>query len=212
MCLLCWAIYIDFLLVLENIIGEVGVCIMAKKTIGSRYTEDWIPVKSIVNGTIQLDDGNYVTGVKVEPKNIFILAQEQENGTIYGLRNFYNMLDYEFWLVSADRPVDINVYLSELQIAYSKANSGAIRKLIMQDINKANAFMSSEYNVVDTEYFILFKEKRTELVQKKMHNLISSLANCGINSKQVSNDDMRVLLDNFLNGGSGSMFGTVIPA
>jgi hypothetical protein len=30
----------------------------------------------------------------------------------------------------------------------------------MEDINKANMFMSAEYNVVDTEYFILFKEKR----------------------------------------------------
>jgi len=170
-----------------------------------------MPVRSILNGMIQLDDGTFVTGVKVEPKNIFILDPEQENAVIYGLRNFYNMLDYEFWLVSADRPVDINVYLSELQILYGKAQSGQVRKLIMQDINKANSFMSSQYNVVDTEYFILFKEKKMEIVQKRLHNLISSLANCGINSSQVSNDDLRVLLDNFLNGGASANFGTVIP-
>ena len=182
----------------------------ANKTAVSKWTEDWMPVKTITNGMIQLDNGEIVTGIKVEPKNIFILDIDQENSVIYGLRNFYNMLDYEFWLISADRPVDINVYLSELQILYNKENNGAIRKLIMQDINKANQFMSNQYNVVDTEYFIIFKEKKSDIVQKRLHNLISSLANCGINSAQISNDDIRVLLDNFLNGGNSVTFGTVM--
>ena len=53
--------------------------------------------------------------------------------------------------------------------------------------------MGAEYNVVDTEYFILFKEKRLELVQKRIHNLISGLANASINSTQVSNSDLRKL-------------------
>lgn len=80
----------------------------------------------------------------------------------------------------------------------------------MEDINKANMFMSAEYNVVDTEYFILFKEKRMELIQKKIHTLISGLATSGLNSTQTSNDDLRMILDNFLNGGTHTNFGTVM--
>ena len=93
---------------------------------------------------------------------------------------------------------------------YNNAESNAIKKLIMQDINKANLFMSSEYNVVDTEYYILFKEKRLEIVQKKLHNLISGLANAGLQSVQTSNNDLRVVLDNFLNGGETTNFGAVM--
>ena len=137
---------------------------------GVSYSEDWLPVRQIMNGMIQLDDGSYVTGVKVAPKNIFIMDQGTQQNTIYQLRNFYNSIDYEFWLLIADRPVDIDVYLSQLQLMYNNAPNNAIRKLIMQDINKANLFTSSEYNVVDTEYYILFKEKRLEIVQKKLHN------------------------------------------
>ena len=40
---------------------------------GVSYTEDWLPIRQIMNGMIQLDDGSYVTGVKVAPKNIFIM-------------------------------------------------------------------------------------------------------------------------------------------
>lgn len=177
----------------------------------SKFTEDWVPIKSIMNGMIQLENGYYVTGVKISPKNIFIMDQGTQDNVIFNLRNVYNMIDYEFWLVVADRPVDINVYLAQLQLLYSKTQNGAIRKLIVQDIDKANMFMGAEYNVVDTEYFILFKEKRMEVVQKKIHNLIAGLANCSLNSSQVSNSDIRMILDNFLNGGMTSNFGTVMP-
>ena len=175
----------------------------------SKYSEDWVPIKNIMNGMIQLENGQYVTGIKVAPKNIFILDQGERDNIIFSLQNFYNMIDYEFWLVVADRPVDINLYLSQLQLLYQRCTDGAISKLIIQDINKANAFMSSEYNVVDTEYFILFKEKRLEIVQKRLHNLIAGLANASINSSQVSNADLRMVLDNFLNGGMTTTFGTV---
>ena len=71
--------------------------------------------------------------------------------------------------------------------------------------------MSAEYSVVDTEYFILFKEKKLEIVQKRIHNLISNLSTCGLNSTQVSNNDLRMLLDNFFNGGQATTLGTVMP-
>ena len=176
----------------------------------SKFTEDWLPIKNILNGMIQLEDGSYVTGIKIAPKNIFILDQGERENILFGLQNFYNMIDYEFWLIVADRPVDINLHLSQLQLQYQKCTDGARRKIIIQDLNKANAFMGAEYNVVDTEYFILFKEKKLELVQKKLHNLISGLANATINSTQVSNSDLRMILDNFLNGGMTTNFGTVM--
>ena len=80
----------------------------------------------------------------------------------------------------------------------------------MQDINKANLFMGKEIGVSDTEYYILFKEKRPEIIQKRIQNLISGLASVGLSARQVSNDDLRVLLDGFLNGGVTTEFGTVI--
>ncbi len=175
----------------------------------NKYAEDWLPLKAINNGMILLDNGYLVTGVKVEPKNIFILDQSVQNNVIASLRTFYNTLDYEFWLICAGRPVDINVYLANLQVQYNNTNNQQVRKLLMQDINKANMFMSTQMNAVDTEYFILFKEKKPEIIQKRLQNLISGFASCSLNSKQVSNDDLRMLLDNFFGGAESARFGAV---
>ena len=65
---------------------------------------------------IKLNNDWMVTGIKVEPKNIFILDQQSQNNIIFRLRDFYNTIDYEFWLIVADRPVDIKIYLSQLQL------------------------------------------------------------------------------------------------
>ena len=48
-------------------------------------------------------------------------------------------------------------------------------------------------------------------MQKKIRMLINGLASCGLNASQTTNDDLRVILDNFLNGGSTTEFGTVMP-
>lgn len=178
------------------------------KKMSSKYTEDWVPVRDIVNGTILLENKLVVTGVKVMPRNIFILDEQSQSNIMTGLKNFYNQLDFEFWLVCADRPVDITVYLSQLQLLYNQTQQPAIRKLIMEDINKGNSFVNN--NVVDTEYYILFKEKDPELMQKKIRLLINGLSGCGLVASQTTNEDLRVILDNFLNGGVTTEFGTVV--
>ena len=176
----------------------------------SKNSEDWIPVKTIQNGMIILDNNWYVTGIKVEPRNIFILDYQTQNNIIFNFRNFYNTIDYEFWLIVADRPVDIKLYLSQLQLEYDNAGSQAVRKLVMQDIQKAEMFSGSALNVVDTEYFIMFRDKNLDVVQKRIQTLISNLAAIGLNSRQASDDDLKFLLQNFLNGGAKNEFGTVM--
>lgn len=184
---------------------------MSKKVgSNSKYTEEWLPVKSVQNGMILLEGNYYVTGIKIEPKNIFILDYQSQNNIIFNLRNFYNIIDYEFWLIVADRPVDINLYLSQLQLQYNDAPNQIIRKIISQDIAKAETFSSTQVNAVDTEYFILFRDKKMEVLQKRVHTMISTLAGIGLISRQVSDDDMKFLLQNFLNGGVKNEYGTVM--
>jgi hypothetical protein len=188
----------------EIINGKVGVIKMSTSSI---YTENWVPVKDINNNMIVLDNKQLVTGVKIQPRNIFILEENYQNSIIDSFRTFYNLIDYEFWLIIADRPVDINLYISQLQLKLNDTQSPVYRKLLIDDIEKAEMFMNN--GIVDTEYFILFKEKDTDVIQKRIRNLISNLATCGLIASQTSDDDLRMILDNFLNGGIRYNSGTV---
>ena len=178
---------------------------MSLKTSGT--TEGFVPVRAIMNNMIELDNGMKVAGVKVAPKNIFIMEENDQFGVIDGLKDFYNTLDFEFWLVIADRPVDISVYIAELQMMYNQAQNPIIRKIINQDLSKAEDFND---DVSDIEFYFLFKEKNVEIVQKKIRLMINGLANAGLASSQANNEDLRSILDNFLNGVQKTEFGTVL--
>ena len=190
--------------------GKVGVIKVATKNTGRRgSTEAWLPIRGIQNNMIITIDNYKVTGVKIAPKNIFILDPISQDNMLTSLKNFYNTIDYEFWLVVADRPVDISVYMSQMQLLYNEAHSPSIRKLIMQDIQKGQTFINN--NIVDTEYYFLFKSKDSDLLTNRVRMMINGLASCGLSASQTSNSDLRVVLENFLNGGSTTEFGVVMP-
>lgn len=165
----------------------------------SALTENWITVKDINNNVIFLDNKKMITGVKIQPRNIFIMDEISQNNVIDQLRVFYNLIDFEFWLIVADRPVDINLYVSQLELWLNEVQNPAIRKLVISDLEKADMFVQND--VVDTEYFILFKDESTDSMNKRVRNLINNLATCGLIASQTSNEDLRMILDNFLNGG-----------
>ena len=190
----------------ELLSGEDGVLKMSSKTKNSGTTESFVPVKAIINNMIELDTGEKVAGVKVAPKNIFIMEDNDQFLVIDRLKDFYNTLDFEFWLVIADRHVDISVYIAQLQMAYNNAKDPIIRKLINEDLKKANDFTDE---VSDVEFYFFFKERNMEIIQKKLRLMINGLASAGLASSQATNDDLRSILDNFLNGGEKYTFGTV---
>ena len=135
------------------------------------------------------------------------MEENDQFSVIDSLKDLYNTIDFEFWTVITDRPVDISVYIAQLQMMYNQAQNPTIQKLINQDLSKARDFSD---DVSDVEFYILFKEKNVELIQKKVRLIINGLANAGLSSSQANNDDLRSILDSFLNAGKKTEFGTVL--
>ncbi|MCI5732823.1 MAG: hypothetical protein MR296_02135 [Tenericutes bacterium] len=174
----------------------------------STKTDFDVPVKAILNNLIELDNGEKVAGVKIIPRNIFILEENDQFSILSRLKDMYNTFDFEFWLVVTDRPVDIAVHIAQLQAQFNQSQSSLARKLISQDLQKANQFINE--GVSDVEFYFLFKEKNIEIIQKRIRLMMNGLAQAGLFSSQANNDDLRVILDSFLNAGEKTEFGTVM--
>ncbi len=174
----------------------------------SIFTENWVKIKSIRNGIITLPSKEMVTGVRIEPRNIFIMDDVQQENVLYALKNCYNTFNFEFWLIAADRPVDLSVYTSQLELMLNSNLPPAKAKMVVQDLEKADMFINNQ--VVDTEYYLLFKETSMDMIQQKIRAIINGFASCSLLASPVTDDELRVILDNFLNGGVRTNFGTVV--
>ena len=74
----------------KNLSGKDGALKMSTKTQRSKYTNEFVPIKSIANGMIVLDNNEKVTGVKIFPRNIFILEPDVQYSIINNLKDVYN--------------------------------------------------------------------------------------------------------------------------
>lgn len=174
--------------------------VMSKAAVNNpKYTENWLNLKTISNGIMYTKDGYMVAGVKIEPKNIFILESYKGANIITGLTNFYNLIDFEFWVFAVDREVDISMYQAEMQLLFNRTQDPKLRKIIAQDMNKGDSFINND--VSDIEFFLLFKDKKMDALQKKVRNIINAFASANMVASQTSSDDMRMIIDNILNGG-----------
>lgn len=171
-------------------------------------TEAWLPIKGINNSMIITSTGNIV-GVKIQPRNIFILDKNEQERILMRLKDFYNEIDYEFWLFAIDKPVDIKVFLSQLQVQLNNQQHPMIAKMIREDLEKADMFMKND--VIDTEYYLLFKEKNPDIISKRIRSLIGSLLTAGLQAAQASNEDLRTVLDAFLNDSKTTELRMVLP-
>jgi len=84
-----------------------------------------------------------------------------------------------------------------------------IKKMIKEDIAKAEMFMKND--VIDTEYYLLFKEKNIDVIEKRIRSLMGSIVTTGLAASQASNDDLRLILDSFLNDGKRTELRMVLP-
>lgn len=150
-----------------------------------------------------------VAGIKIVPKNIFILDQNEQDRTLMRLKDFYNEIDFDFWLIAIDKPVDIKIFLSQLQVQLSQQQHPMMRKMIKEDLAKAEMFVNNE--VIDTEYYLLFKEKKVDLIGKRIRSLIGGLVTAGLSASQASNEDLRAILDSFLNDAKQTKIRVVLP-
>ena len=66
---------------------------MSSQMKGNKYTEGWFPVKNIASNMIILDNNEKVAGVKITPRNIFILDEDSQQNII---RSLNNLLIYLF--------------------------------------------------------------------------------------------------------------------
>ena len=161
----------------------------------------WATVRQITSGVVVLNTGELVSGVKIIPRNIFIMQQDDTNAIIYGLSKFYDSIDFDYWLIIGDKPVDLNNYFNSVQNIYNTSSSEHIRAIARDDIVKANKYVSGDYGVSDTEYFLLFKDKTIQSVQERISKIISGIRECDLDATQVSNDELRLVMDTFLSNG-----------
>ena len=90
-----------------------------KKNKISPFTEDWLPIRDIQNGMILTTDKYYVTGVKITPRNIFIL----DNDIVYHCGSSINRIGYKTFSITMINDKEIcNILIDKVNKIINKTD------------------------------------------------------------------------------------------
>ena len=85
-----------------------------------------------------------------------------------------------------------SIYISSGVIFYSENNLHNVKIVKLSETKNKTVYTKPISKKVSKK---IFKEKNLELVQKKIRMMVSGLASAGLDAKQTSNEDLRIISD-----------------
>lgn len=81
----------------------------------AQRTQDFVPIKEIRNGVIELTSGEVRAIVLANPINLSLKTEEEQQAVLANFMSFLNSLDFSTQISIQSRRLDITEYLLKLE-------------------------------------------------------------------------------------------------
>jgi len=125
---------------------------MAQQNIGS--TRDFVPIKTVRQGIVVLDDGSLVGIVLGTSINLALKSYEEQQAVINSFKGFLNTLDFPIQIVVQSRKMDIAPYIELLEERLKEQENELIKLQTMEYISFIKNF-TENVNIMDKHFFIV---------------------------------------------------------
>lgn len=123
-------------------------------SIDAQATQDFVPVKEIRDGIVVLNNGDLRALVLVNPINLSLKTDEEQQAVFSQFMGFLNSLDFSTQIVIQSRRLDITPYLVMLEKKY-EAQTEPLLKIqtkqyieFIRDFTDQNSIMTKNFIVV----------------------------------------------------------------
>lgn len=132
-------------------------------------TQQWLPIKNIVKGMVQLKDGRLVKIVEIMPVNFYLKSEVEQENIIYYFASYLKIAPDNLQIRVLTQRADIEEYLRRLEEFHTNEQNELCREMINGEMEFVRTL--SENTAVKKRFFIVY-----EYSQGAMGN-----ANAGIN-------------------------------
>ncbi len=190
-----------------------------KEQINNDSTESLVPVKSISDGIIQLNNGKYVTVLEVLPLNFYLKSELEQKNIISGFAAWLKIAPSRLQIVAQTRPADIDAFCERLEDYYNSEPNENCRRMIFEDAQLVN-YIAENQAVTRRFYIVLPYEggsAEMSVICDEMSDTVNTarqyLEACGLETVTHTNEDIFLyeLLCGFLRPSLKGIKPTQIP-
>lgn len=162
-----------------------------KKDVGT--TLNWMHIDRIEEDAIILKKDKrveVVQGIKIKPKNILIENESTQERLINEIRGVFNRISFPIYHQFVYSKVNIINHYNHLLDRLQNETNPAIRELIEDDIEKADAYSQ---NYQELSFFLLISSNNAKTAEKNLHDLRIEIERTGLEYDLLLKSDFQNL-------------------
>lgn len=117
-------------------------------------SQKFVPIKTIHEGILELDDGSFVTILITNSLNLALKSAEEQTAIISQFQNFFNSLDFSLQIFARSRRANIDGYISTLQERLKFIDADLLRLQTAEYIEYIKNFVA-EVNIMEKQFFVV---------------------------------------------------------
>jgi hypothetical protein len=117
-------------------------------------SQNFVPIKSIRDGVITLDNGEFRSVIMVSSLNLSLKSEDEQTAILSQFQNFFNSIDFPIQIYSKSRRADIDPYLNSLKERVKEVDSELLKLQIVEYIDYIKAF-TSENNIMNKQFYVI---------------------------------------------------------
>jgi len=169
----------------------------------TQFTQDFIPIKDIRNGIVELTDGRYIKIIEIEPINFSLRSISEQNTIIYNFAQWLRIANVKVQFKTITKKADAEKHIESVKRNIKEEDNEATQKMAKEYI-KLVKFIGTN-NALTRRFFIIFEyEPNTRnknyndysVIWNSLNNAANQarryLKNCGNNVIQPDNEDQHI--------------------
>ena len=117
-------------------------------------SQKFVPIKTIHDGVVELDDGSYVEILITNSLNLALKSSDEQAAIVAQFQNFFNSLDFSLQIFAKSRRANIDGYLASLQDRVKFIDGELLKLQTIEYIDYIKNFVS-EVNIMEKQFFVI---------------------------------------------------------
>lgn len=129
-------------------------------------TQEFVPIKEVLDGTVILKDGSLRAILLTSSVNFALKSEDEQKSILFQFQNFLNSLDFPIQIFIQSRKLDIRPYIAILEERYKDQMSDLLKIQTREYVEFVKTFTESS-NIMTKSFFVVVPYSPTILETNK---------------------------------------------
>lgn len=121
-------------------------------------SQKFVPIKTIRNGLVELDDGSYIKILLTNSLNLSLKGEDEQSAIINQFQNFFNTIDFNIQIFIKSRRANIDAYIKTIEDRVKFIDEELLKLQTIEYISYIKSF-TEEVNILEKQFFVVIPYK-----------------------------------------------------